>query len=1053
MNVSRPFILRPVATTLLTLAIVLAGLVAYRMLPLAALPQVDYPTIRVATLYPGAGPEVMTTAVTAPLERQFGRMPGLKQMFSTSSAGASVVTLQFELSLPLDIAEQQVQAAINAAAGFLPGDLPSAPTYSKVNPADAPILTLAVSSSSIALPRLQDLVATRVVTRISQVNGVGFVNIGGGQRPAVRIQVDPGIAAARGLSLDDVRAAVTAANVNQAKGGFDGPLRSSALEANDQLRTAAEYRDLIVAFRAGAPIRLREIADVSDGAENPYLAAWSVWRTDDGAGRQAPAVILDVQRQPGANVIETVERVRALLPSLRANLPGGVDLRVLADRTTTIRASVNDVKAELMLAIGLVVLVIFLFLRTLTATLIPAVVVPVSLIGTFGVMLLAGFSVNNLTLMALTVATGFVVDDAIVMIENVARYIEQGERPLAAALRGAEQIAFTILSLTLSLVAVLIPLLFMGDVVGRLFREFSITLAVAILISGAVSVTLTPMMCAYLLRRRGAASGHGGTGEAGGARIESRFGRGSRRVVDAMVAGYARMLRAVLRHRGLTLLVALATLVATVALYVAIPKGFFPIQDTGLIRGITEAPQSVSFAAMRDRQQRVAEIVMQDPAVESVASIIGVDGVNVTPNSGRMLIALVPRARRDASASVVIRRLRAALAAMPAITLFMQPVQDLTVEDRISRTQFQLTLTAPEPGLLSTWVPRLVERLRERPELADVASDLLDRGLQAHVEIDRARASRYGITAAAIDAALYNAFGQRQISTIYTQASLYRVVLEVKPAFRADPTALSRIYLKGADGAPVPLSSVARFTERIAPLSMSRQNELPAANLSFNLAHGSALGHAVAAIDAERAALGMPASMQADYQGAAQAFSGSLTDMVLLIAASIVTMYIVLGVLYESFVHPVTILSTLPSAAVGALLALLLTGHDLGIVAVIGLILLIGIVKKNAIMMIDFALDAQRDEGKPAPQAIYEACLLRFRPILMTTLAALLGALPLALGGGTGSELRQPLGIAMVAGLVLSQLLTLFTTPVIYLAFDRIAARVRAPAGDDDGRS
>ncbi|MEZ5660043.1 MAG: efflux RND transporter permease subunit [Burkholderiaceae bacterium] len=1073
MNVSRPFILRPVATTLLTLAIVLAGLVAYRLLPLSALPEVDYPTIRVATLYPGAGPEVMTTAVTAPLERQFGRMPGLKQMFSTSSSAASVVTLQFELSLPLDIAEQQVQAAINAAASFLPGDLPSAPIYSKVNPADAPILTLAVSSTSIDLPRLQDMVATRLVGRISQVGGVGFVNIGGGQRPAVRIQVDPGMAAARGLSLEDIRAAVTAANVNQAKGGFDGPLRSSALEANDQLRTAAEYRELIIDFRDGAPVRLREIADVIDGPENPYLAASSFWRDDSGVVRQAPAVILDIQRQPGANVIETVARVQALLPSLRANLPAGAELRILADRTTTIRASVDDVKAELMLAIGLVVLVIFLFLRTLTATLIPAVVVPVSLIGTFGVMLLAGFSVNNLTLMALTVATGFVVDDAIVMIENISRYIERGERPLAAALRGAEQIAFTILSLTLSLVAVLIPLLFMGDVVGRLFREFSITLAVAILISGAVSVTLTPMMCAYLLRRqpptnvavgsgesrRADASATAASGLAGASartaakrsNTESRFAAFSRRAVDAMIGIYARMLRSVLRHQGLTLVLAIATLVATIALYVVIPKGFFPLQDTGLIRGVTQAPQTVSFAAMQRQQQQAAQIVMRDPAVASIASIIGVDGVNITPNSGRMLISLLPRAQRDASASEVIRRLRDALAAAPGVTLYLQPVQDLTIEDRVSRTQFQLTLTAPDPALLSIWVPRLAERLQARPELVDVASDLLEEGLQAHVEIDRERASRYGITTAAIDAALYNAFGQRQISTIYTQSSVYRVVLEVKPAFRADPSALGRIHLRGTDGAQVPLSSVARFTERTAPLSFNRQNELPAANLSFNLARGISLGEAVAAIDAERAALRMPASVQAGYQGAALAFSGSLNDMALLIIASIITMYIVLGVLYESFVHPVTILSTLPSAAVGALLALLLAGHDLGVVAVIGLILLIGIVKKNAIMMIDFAIDAQRNQGRNARQAIYEACLLRFRPILMTTLAALLGALPLALGGGTGSELRQPLGIAMVAGLMLSQVLTLFTTPVIYLAFDRLSARLRrrTVAADD----
>ncbi len=1026
MNLSRPFILRPIATSLLMVAILLSGIVAYRLLPLAALPQIDYPTIQVTTLYPGASPEVMSSSVTAPLERQFGQMPGLRQMSSTSSGGASVITLQFELALALEIAEQQVQAAINATGGFLPADLPAPPVYHKVNPADAPVLTLAIGSTTMPLPKIQDLVATRVATRISQLSGVGLVSIGGGQRPAIRIQVDPALLASLKLGLEDVRAAVVGANVNQAKGGFDGPLRASTLDANDQLRTVDEYRELVIAYRNGAPVRLREIADIVEGAENPYLAAWAAYRDGQGAARQAPAVILNVQRQPGANVIETVDRVHRLLPELRESLPGAVDLLVLTDRTATIRASVADVKFELGLAIALVVMVIFLFLRTLSATVIPAVAVPLSLVGTFGVMYLAGFSINNLTLMALTVATGFVVDDAIVMIENVSRHIERGDPPLVAALEGARRIGFTIISLTFSLVAVLIPLLFMGEVVGRLFREFAITLAVSILISAVVSLTLTPMMCARLLRHRPPSG-------------EGRFARASAAAVDATIAAYARALRVVLRHQGATLAVALATLAAAVALYVAIPKGFFPIQDTGVLQAVTEAPQSVSFGAMSERQQRLAEVVMRDPAVQALSSVIGVDGVNTTLNSGRMLIGLKPRGERDASALQVIDRLRVEAARVSGIALYLQPVQDLTIEDRVSRTQFQLTLTDADAARLADWVPRLVDRMRALPALADVAADLQNEGLQAYVQIDRASASRYGITTAAIDAALYNAFGQRQISTIFTQANLYRVVLEVKPEYQTRIEALNGIHLATPDGRTVPLSAIARFSERTAPLAIVRQDQFPAVNVSFNLASGASLGDAVAAIESAQRELGMPASIATTFQGAALAYRASLANMVLLIIAAIVTMYIVLGVLYESFVHPVTILSTLPSAGVGALLALELAGRDLGVVAIIGLILLIGIVKKNAIMMIDFALDAERNEGRSPRDAIFEACLLRFRPIMMTTLAALLGALPLMLGGGVGSELRQPLGIAMVAGLLVSQVLTLFTTPVIYLAFDRLA--------------
>ncbi len=1019
MNPSRPFILRPVATSLLMVALFLSGLLAYRQLPLSALPEVDYPTIEVMTFYPGAGPDVITSSITAPLERQFGQMPGLQQMSSTSSGGASVITLQFTLSLGLDVAEQEVQAAINGAFSFLPKDLPAPPVYSKVNPADAPILSLGLTSATLPLREVEDLADTRLAQKLSQVSGVGLVTLSGGQRPAVRIQLNPKALAANGLAFRDVRTAIAAANVNQAKGSLDGPERSWALDANDQLHSAAEYRDIVVAWRNGAPVRLSDLGTVVDGAENARLAAWM---------NEQPAVILNIQRQPGANVIKVVDRIKQLLPQLQAALPAAVQVAVLTDRTVTIRASVRDVQYELLLAVGLVVIAIFLFLRTATGTVIPGIAVPLSLVGTFGVMYLAGFSINNLTLMALTIATGFVVDDAIVMIENIARYIEQGMAPRAAALKGSAQIGFTIISLTVSLIAVLIPLLFMSDVVGRLFREFAITLAVAILISAMVSLTLTPMMCARLLRQVPVTE-------------QGRFYRRSGQLFEAAIAGYGRLLARVLDHQGLTLAVAVGTLLLTVLLYIVVPKGFFPLQDTGIIQGISEAPQSISFSAMAERQQALGRVILQDPAVDSLSSFIGVDGTNTTLNSGRMLINLKPLARRDAGIGTVIRRLQARLAGVPDIHLYLQPVQDLSVESRVSRTRYQFTLDSPRIDDLTTWTPRLVQALARQPQFENVTSDLQDRGLQAFLAIDRDSAARLGITAATIDDVLYDAFGQRLISTIFTQASQYRVVLEAQPAFRRGPGALADLYVPSSGGSQVPLGSVVKSRVQTGPLVISHLGQFPATTVSFDVAPGASLGAAVGAIERVRQDIGLPASINVALQGAAKAFSAALGNELLLILAALACVYIVLGVLYESYVHPVTILSTLPSAGVGALLALLLSGTELGVIGIIGIILLIGIVKKNAIMMIDFALQAEREEGKTPREAIMQACLLRFRPILMTTMAALFSALPLMLGSGVGSELRHPLGITLVGGLLVSQVLTLFTTPVIYLAFSRLAHR------------
>jgi multidrug efflux pump len=1018
MNPSRLFILRPVATSLLMMAILLAGILAYGILPLSALPEVDYPTIQVTTLYPGASPTVTASSITAPLERQFGQMPGLKQMSSSSSGGASVITLQFGLAIQLDNAEQDVQAAINRAMSVLPSDLPMPPIYSKVNPADAPIMTLAISSTTIPLPRMQDIVETGLAQKISQLSGVGLVSVSGGQRPAVRIQANPRALAANGLSLDDLRTAVGAANVNLAKGGFDGGAQASTIDANDQLKTAAEYANLILAYRNGAAIRLSDVAEVIDGAENNKLAAWA---------NTKPALLLNIQRQPGANVIKVVDSIHALLPDLQANLPAAVDVSVLSDRTTTIRASVHDVEFELMLAVALVVMVIFLFLRSVSATIIPAVAVPLSLVGTFAVMYLAGFSINNLTLMALTIAAGFVVDDAIVMIENISRYIEAGETPLQAALKGAEQIGFTIISLTVSLLAVLIPLLFMGDVVGRLFREFAITLAVAIIISAVVSLTLTPMMCAKLLKH---------------VPVDDKPTAAKTGFFAGVVRLYDSMLSWVLDRQFLMLLVAAGTLLFTVLLYVWIPKGFFPSQDTGMIQGVTLAPQSISFAAMSERQQALVALILQDTAVDSVSSYIGVDGGNLTLNSGRMMITLKPKAERNISAAQVIKRLQTEVSEVSGIHLYMQSVQDLTIESRLSPTQYQFTLKDIDIEKLNIWLPRLLDKLNQQPQLLDVVSDMQNEGLQAYVQIDRETAGRLGISASAIDNALYNAFGQRLISTIFNQSNLYRVVLEAEPQFHSGLEALNSVYLTAANGTQVPLNAIAKITERNTPLLKNRLDQFPATTVSFNLAPDVSLGEAVALIQKSAVDIGLPASMQIEFQGATLAFQASLNHQLLLILAAIVTMYIVLGVLYESFIHPITILSTLPSAGIGALLALMLSGNDLGMIAIIGIILLIGIVKKNAIMMIDFALEAQRHHGKSAREAIHEACLLRLRPILMTTMAALLGALPLMLGTGVGAELRHPLGITMVGGLIFSQVLTLFTTPVIYLLFDRMSVAI-----------
>ncbi|KNE29740.1 multidrug efflux RND transporter permease subunit [Achromobacter spanius] len=1012
MSLSRPFILRPVATSFLMIALLLSGILAWRMLPVAALPQVDYPIIQVTTQYPGASPTVTARAVTAPLERRFGQIPGLKQMSSTSGSGISVITLQFSLDVSLGVAEQEVQAAISASGSLLPSDLPTPPVYRKVNPADVPILTLAVTSDSLPLPTVYDLVDTRMTQRLSQLSGVGMVSLAGGQRPAVRVQVNPMALAARGLQLSDVQDAIAKANSNQPKGSFDGPVRSVIMDANDQLQSADEYRELIVAWKNGAPVRLGQVATIEDGAEDRYLAAWV---------DKQPAVLVNIQRQPGANVIAVADQVKALLPQLTASLPAAVQVRILTDRTESIRASVRGVQWELVFAVGLVVLVTFLFLRNLPATLIPSLAVPLSLIGTFGFMHLAGFSTNNLTLMALTIGAGFVVDDAIVMLENIARYREQGHSPMAAALKGAGQIGFTLVSLTLSLIAVLIPLLFMEDVVGRLFREFAITLAVAILISLAVSLTLTPMMCARLL------PAHVDAGKPG--------------FLDRVQARYAGWLDVTLRHQRLTLLVMVGTVVLTGLLYLAVPKGFFPVQDGGVLQGVTQSAQSTSFEAMSRRQQAVAESLLADPDVQSLSSFIGIDAMNTTLNTGRLLINLKPWSERSAPLADVMARLDERARQVHGISLFLQPVQELNIEDRVSRGQYQFTLTSPDSALLAQWSQALMQRLAQSPALAEVSSDLQGNGRQAYLQVSRDTAARLGVTMDDVVQALYNAFGQRQVATLFTQSNQYRVVLEVDRKLALSPAALERIHLQTEDGQAIPLSALATVSERAVPLAINHLSQFPAVNLSFNLPPGGSLGEAIAAIDAAKADIAMPPSVELRLQGAASAFQASLSNTLWLMLAAVVTMYLVLGMLYESAIHPVTILSTLPSATVGALLALLITGRPLDLIAVIGIILLIGLVKKNGIMMVDFALEAERSRGLAPLDAIREAALLRLRPILMTTLAALFGALPLMLATGSGAELRQPLGWVMVGGLLVSQVLTLFTTPAVYLFFHRLGQR------------